>query len=97
MPKDKHMLKALGYIDKNITRELKVETVPYLGRINKGLDWKPWRLVALKDDEMTDKDLTLLDEIAEMTEDVDANFAKIREAYRDNGNLSVPDEIIARY
>lgn len=74
----------------------KVETVPYLVRICKGLDWKPWRLVASKDSELTGDDLSLLDYIAELLTDVDANFGKIREAYSANSDLAVPEEIIMR-
>ncbi len=74
----------------------KVETVPYLVRICKGLDWKPWRLMALKDDELTRNDLSLLDAIAEITTDVDGNYSKIRQAYSINRDLVVPDEIISR-
>lgn len=75
----------------------KVETVPYLVRICKGLGWKPWRLVDLKDDQVTDDVLSLLDKIAELTLDVDVNFSRIRKAYTTNENLTVPDEIISRY
>lgn len=74
----------------------KVETVPYLVRICKGLDWKPWHLVYTKDSELTDDELTLLDKIAELTTNVDANLCKIREAYLTNSSLTVPDEIILR-
>lgn len=70
--------------------------IPYLARIWNGLGWKPWRLVALKDSELTDSELLLLDYIAELTTDVDANFNKIREAYSTNSDLAVPDEIIMR-
>ncbi|HEX2947205.1 MAG TPA: transglutaminase domain-containing protein [Clostridia bacterium] len=74
----------------------KVETVPYLVRICKGLDWKPWRLLALKDNELTSNELLLLDTIAELTIDVDVNYYEIRKAYSINRELVVPDEIIAR-
>ncbi len=74
----------------------KVETVPYLVRICKGLDWKPWRLMALKDDELTKKDLSLLDDIAALTTNTDVNHSKIQEAYTMNRDLGVPAEIIAR-
>lgn len=74
----------------------KVETVPYLVRICEGLDWKPWRLVALKDSELNRNELLLLDTIAELTTDVDANFNEIRKAYSINSDLVVPNEIILR-
>jgi hypothetical protein len=74
----------------------KVETVPYLARISKGLDWKLWRLVAAKDGELTVEDLSLLDAIAELTADADGNFTEIRRAYETNADLTVPAAIIAR-
>ena len=74
----------------------KVETVPYLVRICKGLDWQAWRLVGARDDELTDGDLKLLDEIAELSGDVDAHFEAIRSLYLSNPDLTVPAEIIAR-
>lgn len=75
----------------------KVETVPYLVRICKGLDWKPWHLVYAKDNELTEDELLLLDEIAELSIDADVNFNKIRKKYLTNNDLAVPDEIILRY
>lgn len=74
----------------------KVETIPYLVRICKGLDWKPWRLVAAKDSELSADDLELLDTIAEYTLHTDECFDKIREAYTSNKELAVPDEILMR-
>lgn len=74
----------------------KVETVPYLVRICKGLDWKDWRLVGSKDDELSDADYRLLDAIAQLSLDPDGNLDAIREAYRSNKDLTVPDSIIAR-
>ncbi len=74
----------------------KVETVPYLVRICKGLDWKPWHLVYAKDSELTDDELLLLDAVAEITSDVDANFNEIHETYTKNIDLVVPKEIVAR-
>ena len=74
----------------------KVETVPYLVRICKGLDWKSWRLVELMDQELTDKDLGLLDTIAELTLQIDINFDKICELYTEKKDLTVPAEILMR-
>lgn len=74
----------------------KVETVPYLVRICKKLDWKPWRLVGSKDSELSQDDLVLLDYIAELSIDPGKNFTQIRDAYKSNGDLTVPDAIIAR-
>jgi len=74
----------------------KVETVPYFVRIWKGLGWKPWRLIDIKDSELTDDELLMLDEIAELMADPDTNLDKIREAYSVNSDLAVPEEIILR-
>jgi hypothetical protein len=74
----------------------KVETVPYLIRIAKGLDWKAWRLLAQKDQEMTEEELQLLDTVAELTLQPDQNHTKIHELYQTNQELKVPDEIIER-
>jgi hypothetical protein len=74
----------------------KVETVPYLVRICKGLDWKPWRLVALKDNELTEADLLLLDTVAALTDDIDINLNTINNMYVHNQELTVPQEILLR-
>lgn len=75
----------------------KVETIPFLVRICKGLDWNPWRLVALKDCELTSEDLLLLDKIADLTIDVDWKHDEILKLYHENKDLEVPAEIIVRY
>ena len=69
----------------------KVETVPYLVRIGKGLDWKVWRLVGLRDEELTDEDFRLLDMIAELTLQVDANYQEICRLYSETKDLKAPD------
>lgn len=74
----------------------KVETVPYLIRISKGLDWKSWRLMDKKDEELTEQDMQFLDTIAELSINVDDNINKIREMYESNYELRVPDEIMMR-
>ncbi len=74
----------------------KIETVPFLVRICNGLDWKPWRLVYAKDSDLSEEDFALLDEISQLTCSAEENFSKIRELYRKNTDLSVPEEIIAR-
>lgn len=74
----------------------KVETVPYLVRKDKGLSWRAWRLVGAKEDELAESDLRLLDQIADLTADVDGNFARIRDLYAANSDLAVPPEIIER-
>lgn len=75
----------------------KVETVPYLVRVCKGLDWKPWRPVAAKDHELSADDWALLDTIAALSANADKNFEKVRRMYVSNKDVTVPDEISARY
>ncbi len=74
----------------------KVETVPYLVRICKGLDWKSWHLVYARDEELTNQELRLLDDIATLTCYVDDNFSEIQKLYANNKELAVPLEIIKR-
>lgn len=74
----------------------KVETVPYLVRIGKGLDWKAWRLVGAKDEELTEEDLYLLDTIAKLTLKVEANYQEITRVYAENKDLNVPVQILVR-
>lgn len=74
----------------------KVETVPYLVRICKKLDWKSWHLVGAKDEDITEEELKLLDDIAELSCNADKNFEEIQKLYHDNELLAVPSEIIER-
>jgi Transglutaminase-like superfamily len=74
----------------------KVETVPYLIRIGKGLDWKSWHLISALDKELTRDELLLLDTIAEFAIDADTHHQKIRRTYLEKCDLTVPDEIIRR-
>jgi hypothetical protein len=74
----------------------KIETVPYLVRICKGLDWKPWRLVAVKDSELTPDDYALLDNIAALSLDTDENLDVIRQIYTSNEDVTTPCEITSR-
>lgn len=75
----------------------KVETVPFLIRISKKLSWQPWRLVGAKDEELSEQDLALLDTIAGYSAHADEHFEEIRQAYRSQGDLAVPPEIVSRY
>jgi hypothetical protein len=93
-------LYGLWFVRGNLLRDFaalnKVETVPYLVRISKGLNWKSWRLVGASDKDLADDDWRTLDEIAELTIDADKNFIKIRDLYKNNPDLTVPEEIIQR-
>ena len=74
----------------------KVEIVPYLVRICKGVNWKSWNLLDKNDEEVTEEELELLDLIAKLTCNPDDNMEKIWELYSNNRLLSVPNEIIKR-
>ena len=93
-------LYGLWFVRGNLLREFaalnKVETVPYLVRICKGLDWKSWRLVSITDKELAEDDWDLLDEIADLSINADNNFKAIRDLYESNTDLTVPEEIIQR-
>ena len=56
----------------------KVETVPFLLRLAKGLTWDAWRLVAAKEEELSKSDYDLLDTVAEVSLDPDNSFEEIR-------------------
>lgn len=91
-------LEGLWFIRGNLVRDFaslnKVETVPLLNRLENGLSWDAWRLLSIQDSELTERDLELLDYIAELTADVDSSFDKILETYNTNRDLQVPAEIV---
>lgn len=93
-------LHGLWFIRGQLLRDFaslnKVETEPYLVRICKKLDWQSWHLVGAKDEELNAEELKLLDEIAELTLDVENNFEKILTLYQEKDGLKVPVEIIER-
>ena len=68
----------------------KVETVPYLIRLNRNHVWKKWRLVGLSDSELSEEDFRVLDEVAKLSLDPDTNLDKIRRLYNDNIDLQPP-------
>jgi hypothetical protein len=74
----------------------KVETVPYLVRVAKGLTWSSWRLVAARDEQLTSDDWNLLDRIAELSLSPDANLLSIRQTYASHPDLQAPEEILRR-
>ncbi len=74
----------------------KVETVPFLVRLGKGLSWAPWRLVGAKDAELTEKDYRLLDHIAALTLQPDEHLDEIRALYETIPDLQAPEEILRR-
>lgn len=65
----------------------KVEPVPFLVRLEFGQDWKPWRLLAAKDEELSEKDMKLLDNIAELCTKPEGELDKITKLFEKNREL----------
>lgn len=65
----------------------KVEPVPFLVRLDFGQDWKPWRLLSAKDEELSKKDMKLLDDIAELCIRPDDKLHEINEVFMSNKEL----------
>lgn len=65
----------------------KIESVPLLVRLEVGQDWKDWRLVSAKDEELSDEDLELLDTLADFCVKPDGRLEKITELFADNREL----------
>jgi len=74
----------------------KVETVPFLVRLGKGLSWHPWRLVCLDEAEISPADYRLLDTIAEYSTDPDRYFDEIRTLYESTEDLRPPEAFLSR-
>ncbi len=77
---------GLWFIRGNLVRDVaalnKVELLP----------WDGWGLIDCSDDEITQEQLILLDDIASKTYD-EVNFATVRETYETNKGLNVPSII----
>ena len=67
----------------------KEEAVPFLVRLGKGKDWKPWRLVSMKEDELSKEDIELLDQVADYCTNPYGRLLDIRELYENNTDLKV--------
>jgi hypothetical protein len=65
----------------------KIEPVPFLVRLGFGLDWKPWRLLSAKDEEMSDNDLKLLDTLADLCVEPDGKADQIKKLFKNNKEL----------
>ncbi|RPJ52430.1 MAG: transglutaminase domain-containing protein [Chloroflexi bacterium] len=74
----------------------KVETVPFLVRLSKGLNWNSWRLVGARDEELSEADYRLLDHIAALSLEPDENLTEIRALYESTLDLQAPQEILKR-
>lgn len=93
-------LYGLWFVRGNLLRDFaalnKIETVPLLIRLGKHLTWDSWRLVALRDCELTPIDYEILDQVAELSCDPDHHFEELLSIYREYRDLQPPDDIISR-
>jgi hypothetical protein len=93
-------LQGLWFVRGQLLRDFaalnKVETVPLLIRLGKGLSWKPWRLVGAADDELGSEDYQLLDTIAQYSAQPDRYFEEIRSLFQSTEGLQPPEPILAR-
>ena len=74
----------------------KVETVPFLVRLGKGLDWSDWPLLAARDADLDTPELALLDQAAELAFRPDENFDSIRRLYAETPMLQPGPGILAQ-
>jgi hypothetical protein len=86
---------ARGQLLRDFAALNKVETVPYLVRVEQGLSWDAWRLVGASDAEITEQELALLDQVAEVAAAGDSLDA-ITGLYAAHPALQVPAEILIR-
>jgi hypothetical protein len=91
-------LRGLWFVRGQLLRDFaalnKVEVVPFLAHVAKGYTWDPWRLVAARDEDLSEGDYALLDAIAALSLDPDRQFGRVRETYQRNLDLQPPKEII---
>jgi transglutaminase superfamily protein len=73
----------------------KVETVPLLIRLEQHRDWSSWRLVGAADDDITEQDLALLDQVADIAAAA-TSLADITSLYTTYPDLQPPQEIMTR-
>ena len=92
-------IRGLWFVRGQLLRDFaalnKIQLVPHLVRTTRNLDWKSWRLMDLDDQELTDRELSLLDYIAGLSLDVDFNLEKIQKLYSENELLQVPEELLS--
>jgi hypothetical protein len=92
-------LYGLWFVRGNLLRDFaalnKVETVPLLMRLGKGLTWDAWRLVAAQDSEVSESDDALLDAIAERSLDPDRSFREIQSVYASHSELQPPEGVLS--
>jgi hypothetical protein len=92
-------LYGLWFVRGNLLRDFaalnKVETVPFLMRLDKDLTWDAWRLVGAKDEELSKNEYALLDTVAELSIDPDKSFMEIRSLYTSQKELQPPEVILS--
>lgn len=65
----------------------KIEPVPFLVRLEVGQNWDEWRLVSSKDDDLSDDDLKLLDNIADLCSSPNSRLTEINDLFQSNKDL----------
>ena len=94
-------LYGLWLVRGNLLRDFaalnKIETIPFLVRLDKGLTWDSWELISKKDDDITDEEMNLLDTIAELSISPDQYFDEIQQFFNEEKRLQPPANILARY
>ena len=97
---DLESLYGLWFVRGQLLRDFaslnKVETVPFLVRLGKGLSWAPWRLVGADEAELSPADYQLLDRIADYSMHPDRYFEEIRTIYQSKEDLQPPGAILSR-
>lgn len=94
-------LYGLWFIRGNLLRDFaslnKFETEPFLNKVQNGKnEWQDWRLVSVKDNELSSEDWELLDKIATFSTNPDLHFKEIRNTFRTNVDLQVPESLLKK-
>jgi len=94
-------LYGLWFIRGNLLRDFaalnKVEIIPFLVRLDKGLTWDSWELISKKDKDMTEEEISLLDTVAELSINPDSNIDKIQRLFVKEKRLQPPNDILSRH
>ncbi len=90
---------GLWFIRGNLIRDFlalnKIEISPYAAGLRDKIDyWDDWRLMSAKDDELTNDDLKLLDNIAELTLSPDDKLGEIFKLYQKESALHPPKHML---
>jgi len=72
----------------------KVETVPYLIRLTRGLTWADWPLVGAHDSDLTPDDYETLDRIASLACEADTRHSELTLEYGENESVRVPEALL---